>query len=270
MTGKDARYPAFPAAGQTRRARPGASRGAARASHAPVRSTLILSILALAMLVLSALALSALPPFAGEARAQTDDRAERRAARKEILVIPDAPAPAAPLPAPQEQADEPEGPKTAAAIRYFNRCTESVMLEQEFDTRALFCSCSADKARELLSTAQMEALAEGRGGGVDDTLFYTQVQTPCLSYPVAEIEYRRCLFHNGNVFVTQEAHNGMCKCLSAGIADFVRTYGPDLMAMLLKKKPESEPPLRTLSRSRPYRVEYQKRKTACLNQFSYQ
>lgn len=216
------------------------------------------------------LLLAALLAIAAPAMAQGTAQAPA-AAQKDMLAIPDA-AQQAPQPdAAKDKADKAaalDAEKKGLALKYFDLCTKSILLEQEFDTRALFCSCSADMAMKKLTTEQLKALAAGKGAGIDPDEFSSMVQAPCLSYPLEEIEYKRCLFHDGNLFASQEAHNDMCRCLSSGMADFVMTYGEDLMRLILKRKTVRQDPVHDLTWSREYKSEFAKRRSACITNFA--
>lgn len=218
-----------------------------------------------ACVMLAALLLTA----AADAYAQSDNRANRPSHRTETLIIPDVPVPVL-RQQPDGPAAEPKEEKIKAALLYFNYCTEHLLLDQEEDVRTLFCACSADRARAFLTTAQLEALVAGESVDINLTSFTTQIQAPCLSYPLRELEYKRCLFHNSNNFLTQEAHDSMCKCLGSHIAKFVTDYGPSLMSAQLTRSPQLENPMSILSKSRPYRAEKQRIRTACLNAYAYQ
>ena len=182
---------------------------------------------------------------------------------------------------PEEEKSAAEKPdKTALAMQYFDRCMDTVYQDISEIARGDFCMCSASAASQTLSEEELGFMATGKN---DDQIRYfdpvefnakldDQINAPCIYLALRDIERAECLASDKiqHFFVSQNAYEVMCECLSGGIADFVRDYARDILPAVRKRYPDAaDDPAAAIRQWSDYRIELGKVTKECLNMYSH-
>jgi hypothetical protein len=165
-------------------------------------------------------------------------------------------------------------PRDAKMINaYYHRCMNTVYQDQEAETRDEFCSCTSAQMEGVLTYAEIKTMATGKGDPVDKNTLAVKVIAPCLSAPLAELEYKACIGDTryAHFFASQDAYNTTCHCMSAGMSDFTQQYAPDLLGYLLTQDPKAaKDPAEAIRHSAQYQDEETKQRNKCLADNAYQ
>jgi|GEM_PF-4265446 len=168
------------------------------------------------------------------------------------------------------------------ALEYYERCDTSLYPGASSAARNDFCMCSADVARTALSEKELTLLA--RGEGAADIRYFdpeefnekldTQVNLPCLHYIIRDTESISCLKSPKiqHFFITQNAYEDMCRCLSSKMGDYISAYGLDILKaaqLRYKHRKNSTDPAILIRQWPDYKNELGKTTEECLNRYGH-
>ncbi len=159
-------------------------------------------------------------------------------------------------------------PRDAKMIdAYYHRCMNTVYQDQEPETRDEFCSCTSAQMEGALPYGQIKTMATGAGEQVDKKTLALKVIAPCLTAPLAELEFKACMGDTRytHFFASEDAYKATCHCMSAGMSDFVQQYAPDLLGYLLTQDAsQAQDPAEAIRHSAQYQDEETKQRNKCL------
>jgi hypothetical protein len=183
------------------------------------------------------------------------------------------------LPAPTENAkptleSENEFQKKARndlAMQYFDRCQKIMFTDLSPEAQESYCGCTAENMRDRFSIAELTTMATGQGVAVPPEKITIEAEATCIAYPLRELEYKRCIGRETNKFyVTQEAFENMCYCLSDKTAGLVEEHGDVLVAALVAKRGPPDDLVDAIRADDGYQSEYMHWHSVCRDKYAYQ
>lgn len=180
----------------------------------------------------------------------------------------------------EESVPVPQDGSVALAMQYFDRCMGTLYQDVPVDPRGDFCMCSADKARSALTDEELAFVATGKNNDPfrrfdpDELVLKMEreASVPCIHFIMRAREKASCL-SNGKIrhfFVSQNAYDAMCACLSDDMGGFVRDYGADIIAAVRERNPgASADPAKAISQWSDYKTELGSVTKKCLNMYSH-
>lgn len=143
------------------------------------------------------------------------------------------------------------------ANAFYGQCMKTPDDRISPDTKNEFCACKSAHMMQTMSREDYKTLQqEGSAGRVMLNKVLIAVHGPCLSTPLAEVQYNRCLDDPRVNLATQQIDRGLvCACMSQKIGEWLAQSGPDVMAQTISGNPFVTEPLEPVMESTVYKEE---------------
>lgn len=133
------------------------------------------------------------------------------------------------------------------AQRYFNNCVAGAQKEGTMtpDTQKRYCACTAMNMQKSMTQEELASLS-ARDGSERPALnkVLTDVNGPCMQYPVHDLIHKKCMTDLGNA--------GICSCLSNKMAKFTARQSQKMMPQILAENPNIFDPLTPIMESQEF------------------
>lgn len=143
------------------------------------------------------------------------------------------------------------------ANAFYGQCMKTPDGRISPDTQNEFCACKSAHMMQTMSQEDYKTLQhENSSGRVMLNKVLIAVHGPCLSAPLAEIQYNRCLDDPRVNLATQQIDRGqVCACMSLKIGEWLAPSGPDVMAQTISENPFVREPLEPMMEGTAYKEE---------------
>lgn len=143
--------------------------------------------------------------------------------------------------------------------KYSAQCVTSAKEEGTMipDSQAAFCACTGQHMKSAMTVEDLQAM-QGKDQAARDAInkVLTDVNGPCMSYPIHDKVYKKCMADVGQAKT--------CECLSSGIATYLSAQSQTIMKDLLAKNPNMYDPMGEIMSSAAYQAEEKKLAMGCL------
>jgi hypothetical protein len=151
---------------------------------------------------------------------------------------------------------------------YFNNCMSKSDPRLTRESQEALCSCTSAKMMETMSVEDIQIMAANTPQGREKLNFMMlNVYTPCITYPVQDIAYARCIDEDkidmmNLATISKEA---LCTCVSRKTGDWMSVNAGTMMAGFLQSDPNMTDPMTPVIESPAFEKASYDNLIACLN-----
>ncbi len=167
--------------------------------------------------------------------------------------------PAAPEPAPQQQAAAPQ-------VTYYENCLKQKDQRFSATDQQQFCECTAQRVQPYLTPEFMNLMSQPTNEGKEaQNSILINVYAPCMQAPVASLMVENCKKTQNSLAQFQNL-DGLCGCYGQNIGKALETMAPAIMQDALKANPNLRDPLNPILDSQAFKTKAQSILAQCLGQ----
>ena len=143
------------------------------------------------------------------------------------------------------------------ANAHYAQCIKAPDARIAPDTKMEYCACTAAHMMQTMSAEDMKVVRQNDAAArVMLNKMLVAVHGPCLSAPIADMEYSKCLDDPRIALADGQLNrNAMCGCMADKVGQWLQQSGADVMAQTLTENPFVTEPLQPVIDSAPYKEE---------------
>lgn len=173
------------------------------------------------------------------------------------------------------RANDPESPADAGN-RLYLRCMAGPDPLLNLAQQNEFCSCAgAQKQEQVQKRIDRDAKKSWienltRSPDAEQKSEIADVYGPCLYIPGWQRAYNDCYYDSTSYrfLKSRQALDGMCRCVADDLKQYLRNYGPALLAVLIERNENVDDLLEALRQNINYIIEQETAKTRCFQAFT--
>lgn len=144
---------------------------------------------------------------------------------------------------PEEEPNMTGDPLRDQAMRYYNGCTKSPHPFFNEETQKLHCGCISNEMLKIMEPENIMSVFDPSPETIDSrTIFYTQVHSKCIKYPIYEFMLNSCLA-NTSIKEKMPKFKEVCECSADTTARYLDSVALETLTAQLSITPETIDPL---------------------------
>lgn len=151
-----------------------------------------------------------------------------------------------------------------AANAYYQNCVTQPAEGITDQSKEYLCACTAAKMMERMYVEDVQAMAlQNEQGRKALNYMLVKVYAPCMNYPAKDHYYNNCIT-NPQTKTLSKNPQGLCKCMSDQVAQYLGNSGPEIFEDILKRNPNITDPMSALTDDPKFQKFAQSKLLACV------
>lgn len=188
-----------------------------------------------------------------------------------LINPPPNPTNLVPLVDQQDLMGSPKGPIPDGVIKKIeDRCLSKVPQRFTPDAHHTYCACSAAATQGTMRLGDLAEIQDHKKRVVGNKVFekyVAEVVTPCMEFPVEEIEYLYCVLYKSNDYRISYIPS-YCRCVGRGMREYLKTEGTSNIILELGNiRRRKDDPIQALWKSNHYQKGLENVRESCVGSY---